>query len=198
MSASVIPAHSATQAKARLGAVTGQAAGSHLRLVSAGELQQAVDIEPAQSAQPRSILDSAIVAPTRRELLARRLATWRARLGRLAVIQSVVVGGILEVMDGLREFLAPLHFCLRHSLQIAMGALTVTVPAMLALALWLRVPGWFEGFPIASPLTWAFLAGLSVAIGFVVATAVVALRALLTGIQLATRHLRRKGQTAFE
>lgn len=197
MSSSAIPTHSASHAKARLGAVTGhgQAQGSHLRLVSASELQCAVDLAPSRPVSPSTPVAH---VPTLRERATQKLAQWRPRLNRLTVIKNVAVGVMLEVMEGFREFLAPAAFCVRNFPTIGMGVLTVTVPVMIATALWLRVPGWAEGFPVTSPLTWAFLAGLSVAVGFLAAMSVVTLRALLTGIQMAVRHLRRKGQTAFE
>lgn len=197
MSSTAIPTHSASHAKARLGAVTGQgqAQGPHLRLVSASELQRAVDLAPSRPLAPSTPV---VHTPTLRERAVQKWAQWRPQLSRLIVVKNVAVGVVLEIMEGFREFLAPAAFCLRNGLQIGMGLLTVAVPIMIATALWLRVPGWAEGFPIASPLTWAFLTGLSVAVGFLVAMSVVTLRALLTGIQMAVRHLRRKGQTAFE
>ena len=193
MSASAIPSQSASHAKARLGAVTGQS--PRLRLVSASELQHEAGLASSQPVTPKIAIAQ---TPTRQERWKQKLSQWRPRFARLAMVKNVGVGVMLEVMEGFRDFLAPAVFCFRNGMKIGMGVLTLTVPVMIATALWLRVPGWAEGFPITSPLTWGFLAGLSVAVGFAVAVAVVTLRGVLTGIQMAVRHLRRKGQTAFE
>jgi hypothetical protein len=112
-------------------------------------------------------------------------------------VRHGAIGVALEVMEGLRTFLAPAQFCIRHARWVSMGLLTFTVPPLIAMGLWLSVPGWSDGFPLNAPLSWGFLVGLTVAIGFGSAMAAVFLQSAGTGVAMASRYLTRKGREAF-
>lgn len=174
----------ASQAKSRL--------AGHLRLVPSPELIAPVELVAKPTAAPPS-RQSAPPAPTPTPMR----VNLRQRLARLAVIRHAAIGVALEVMEGVRAFLAPAAFCLRNARWVAMGLLTFIVPPLVAFGLWSQIPGWSEGFPLTAALSWGFLGGLTVAIGFGAAIVTVLIQSVCTGVALAARHVTSKGQNAF-
>lgn len=188
MPASATPIRSAAVAKERLGAAL--AASPHLRLVPPPELLHAVDLA-TRTPEPVAVAPAVPVKPS-------RLAPLRQRLARFAVVRHAAVGTVLTIMEGIRNFMGPAAFCVRHAPWIAMGLLTFTVPALIAGVLWRQVPGWSDAFPLNSFLSWGFLTGLTMAVGFTVAVATVMLQGVFTGLVQAARQLTRKGEKAFD
>lgn len=180
MTAPPLQAGAAAQAKNRL--------AGHLLLVPAPELIAPVELV----ATPSSILvlrphSAPTIIPTR----------LRDRIARLAAIRHTCVGIALEVMEGLQRFLAPAQFCLANLRAISMGLLTFAIPPLVAYGLWAQVPGWAETFPLNNVLSWGFLGGATITIGFAAAITTVLVQGVGTGIAMASRYLTRKGESAF-
>lgn len=186
-SSSLIPPQSAAAAKLRLGLALGSNPDTQarLRLVQGQELVNPVTLRAPPAAAPQ--------APK-----VTRLGKLRQRLDRLTLFRHAILGGVIEVMDGVRQFMAPAAFVARNALWVAIGLLTVGVPVAIAFLLWRHVPGWSIAFPLRSPLSWAFLAGLSVALGFVGLVIAVLGRAAVRGIRQGGQRLSDKGVQAFD
>jgi hypothetical protein len=184
----LIPSHSAATAKQRLGLAisSNPESQARLRLVQQGpELHHAVSLNAPQPPAPPPA----------------KITRWgqlRQRLSRLTAFRHTILGGVIEVMDGVRQFMGPAAFIARNVKHVILGLLTVAVPLGVATLLWQHVPGWSAAFPLRSPLGWAFLAGLTIAVGFLGLVFAVLVRGAVRSVRQGSLRLSSKGEKAFD